>query len=181
MVNEIGSAIERWHAAFTTAGRTSERGGEFPPHSGQCLGCGPDNPHGHRLKVTRHGNLLRAHHTFDLRHEGAPGIAHGGSVATVLDDLAGMVPYLVGWEIAVTHRLTVDYHAPAQLGTPYVLTSWLERREGRKLVVHAEARDGEEALVGSAVAIFLSVGTDHFRDVTIPAEPPDGMIPGEPR
>ncbi len=178
-VTDMDSAIQTWHATFVPAGRTPEDGGDFPPHSAQCLGCGPNNPHGHRLRVTRHGNVLRAPHLFDAHQEGAPGIAHGGSVTTVLDDLAGMVPYLVG-EMAVTRRLTVDFHAPVRLGTPYELTSWLERREGRSLVVHAEARDREGSLVSSAVAIFLSVGTEHFRNGSIPPAQPDATTPVQP-
>lgn len=161
-MNESDTAIRLWHDAFTAAGSTSEDGGAFPPHSAGCLGCGPQNPHGHRLEVTRHGDRLRAVHVFDARHEGAPGIAHGGSVATVLDDLAGMVPYLVT-EMAVTRRLTVDYHAPVRLGEPYVLTSWLHHRDGRKLIVNADVRERRGSLVCSAVAIFVSVGTEHFR------------------
>ena len=44
---------------------------------------------------------------FEDRHVGAPGIAHGGAVATVFDDLFGFLLYAVA-ELAVTRSLQVD-------------------------------------------------------------------------
>lgn len=81
---------------------------------------GPENPNGHFLSVRRDGDGVVAHHQFDQRHVGAPGIAHGGAVATVIDDLFGFLLYSVG-ELAVTRRLALDYLAPALLDTPYIL------------------------------------------------------------
>ncbi len=108
---------------------------DLPPHHPDCLGCGPQNPHGHALSVQRDENGVVAHHVFDQRHVGAPGIAHGGAVATVLDDLFGFLLYTVG-ELAVTRRLELDYLAPVLLGTPYVLRAAVRSRDGRKLNSH---------------------------------------------
>lgn len=58
-----------------------------------------------------------ARHIFDGRHRGAPGIAHGGAVMTVLDDTVGMLLYVVG-EMAVTRKLDTEFFAPVLLGFP---------------------------------------------------------------
>jgi acyl-coenzyme A thioesterase PaaI-like protein len=134
----------------------------LPPHYGQCLGCGPDNPHGHHLQVWRDGDhAVRTEHTFDARHVGAPGIAHGGAVATVLDDLFGFLLYQVG-ELAVTRHLEVDYRAPVMLSTPDLLRAWLERRDGRKLFVRGEGSAGTGPVLVAASALFIVVGLDHM-------------------
>jgi acyl-coenzyme A thioesterase PaaI-like protein len=98
---------------------------------------------------------------FDSRHVGAPGIAHGGAVATVLDDLFGFLLYLVR-EPAVTRHLEVGYRAPVLLGTRYLLEAGIERRDGRKLFVRAQGADELGEVVVEARAVFVIVGFEHF-------------------
>lgn len=103
-----------------------------------------------------------ARHVFDARHSGAPGIVHGGAVATVVDDLFGFVLHLVG-EPAVTRQLQVDYLAPIRLDAPLDLAAHLARRDGRKLFLEANGTDvasGRTLL--TAQAVFVVVPLEHF-------------------
>jgi len=136
-------------------------GTQLPPHSERCLGCGPANPHGHHLEVHRDGERVVAAHTFDDRHVGAPGIAHGGAVATVFDDLFGFLLFTIG-ELAVTRSLNVDYVAPVRLGTAYTVTASLDRSEGRRLYVSAHLRRPDGTEIATATALFMTVTIDHF-------------------
>lgn len=136
-------------------------GSELPPHHDHCLGCGADNPHGHHLRAVRQGDGVQAEHTFDDRHVGAPGIVHGGAVATVIDDLYGFLLYLEGGP-AVTRQLVVDYRAPVLIGTTYLLAARVTRREGRKLFVAADVTDLKGQPVASSTALFVKVGVEHF-------------------
>ena len=52
--------------------------------------------------------------TLGSAFEGAPGRAHGGVVATLIDEAMGMVLHIVGTP-AFTGRLTVNYRAPTPL------------------------------------------------------------------
>jgi acyl-coenzyme A thioesterase PaaI-like protein len=133
----------------------------LPAHNAECLGCGPDNPDGFHLQVIGDGDRVRAEHVFDRRHVGGPGVAHGGAVAAVLDDLCGFVPFVLG-RVAVTRHLGVDYHAPVVLGVPYTLTAWLLRHDGRKLFIRAEGHAAGGELAFSADGLFLEVDTAHF-------------------
>lgn len=133
----------------------------LPAHHPDCVGCGPDNPHGHQMQARRDGDRVVVDHRFDGRHVGAPGIAHGGAVATVVDDLFGFVLYLVG-ELAVTRHLDIDYLTPVWLGAPYRCVGELERREGRKLFMRASMTDQQDVTVLTARALFLVVDAQHF-------------------
>ncbi len=150
--------LTQWAQAFAAADRHAAT---LPPHHPQCGGCGPDNPHGHHIEAWRDGDVVRARHVFDERHVGAPGTAHGGAVATVLDDLFGFVLYVVG-DLAVTRHLEVGYRAPVRLGVPYLLEARLDRRDGRKLFVSARGTDEDGALVVEASAVFIVVEVQHF-------------------
>ena len=160
-MSAVDPVITRWAQGFSsTAGMSAPEDG-LPAHHPQCLGCGPDNPHGHHMHVWREQDRVRTRHVFDDRHVGAPGIAHGGAVATVLDDLFGFVLYVVG-DLAVTRHLEVGYRAPVRLGVPYLLEAGLNRRENRKLFVSARGVDEDGALVVEAKAVFIVVEPHHF-------------------
>jgi acyl-coenzyme A thioesterase PaaI-like protein len=132
------------------------------PHHDHCLGCGPENPGSLGLRFHIIGERVRADLQLDRRHEGAPGFAHGGAVATALDDTLGTL-LLVLRRPAVTARLEVDYRLPVFLGTPYTIESWIERIDGRKLHLAAVLRDAEGTTVAEAQSLFLEVDIAHFR------------------
>jgi len=166
-MTSMDQVVARWAQGFADHVPAEASGPQaLPPHHPQCLGCGPDNPHGHHLSVQPDGDLAVAtRHTFDVRHVGAPGIAHGGAVATVLDDLFGFLLYRVN-ELAVTRHLDVDYHAPVLLDTPYLLRAWVQRRDGRKLFVQAQGKGETGRPVVAAKALFLVVAVEHFQHNT---------------
>lgn len=135
----------------------------LPSHHAHCLGCGRDNPHGHHLVVRRDGDLaVAAVHQFDERHVGAPGIAHGGAVATVFDDLYGFLLYAIG-DLAVTRQLEVEYLRPVRLKREYRLRAVAEARVGRKIRMSATLETVEGRMTASSRALFVAVEVEHFK------------------
>src|SRR3954454_19818414 len=137
--------------------------GQLPPHWPTCLGCGMDNPSGFHLQVRREGDEVVAEHTFADRHSGAPGIAHGGAVATVVDDVLGFLLY-VARAAGVTRHLEVEYLKPVLVGVPYVVRAKLDERDGRKLWVSCACTAPDGTVTFTAKALFLQVRLDHFAD-----------------
>jgi acyl-coenzyme A thioesterase PaaI-like protein len=132
------------------------------PHHAHCLGCGPENPGTLGLRFHITGDRVHTALILDRRHEGAPGFAHGGAVATALDDTLGTL-LLVLRRPAVTARLEVDYRRPVFLGTPYAVESWVERIDGRKLHLAAVITDEAGETVAESAALFLEVDMAHFQ------------------
>lgn len=134
-----------------------EVGDRLPRHGDRCYGCGPDNPAGFALVAhAADGAAVTAELTFDDRHLGAPGLAHGGAIAAVLDDLYGMalVRNLVP---AVTVDLAVSYRRPLHLDVPCRLRAELVDRDGRDLHLTASvAQHGEERVTSTARFRVLS-------------------------
>jgi acyl-coenzyme A thioesterase PaaI-like protein len=137
----------------------------LPPHYPSCLGCGPESPQGFHLQVRREGDEVVAEHVFEDRHGGAPGIAHGGAVATVVDDVLGFLLY-VAVVPGVTRRLEVDYLKPVLIGVPYVVRARIDRRDGRKLWVSCECTGPDGVVTFRAVGLFVVVGLSHFSQAT---------------
>ena len=133
----------------------------LPPHWPTCFGCGPDNEGGFHLQVRRDGEQVVAEHTFADRHTGAPGIAHGGAVATVVDDVFGYLLY-VARIAGVTRHLAVDYLKPVVTGVPYAVRARIDSRDGRKLWVSCSCTDPDGTVTFTAKALFLEVPLSHF-------------------
>lgn len=138
-----------------------EDGAPMPNHTPRCMVCGRENPDSWHLTAYRHGDTVTCEFTFEERHEGGPGLAHGGAVAAVCDDVLGHALMLLG-QPAVTRRLEVDYLKPVLLGEPHTMVGRVERLEGRKiwLTLEALAPDGQPRF--SAKGLFIQVGLEHF-------------------
>ncbi len=155
-----GGLIARWTAHLAGESQTAI-GEELPAHSPGCAGCGPSNPSGLHLRATRTTSGVKAVHSFTEAQVGAPGIAHGGAVALAFDDLFGFALYAVG-SLAVTRSLTVEYRSPFWLHRSYTFYAQVTQREGRRLLLHAEAWDATGQAAGLADAVFVAVGPEHF-------------------
>jgi acyl-coenzyme A thioesterase PaaI-like protein len=153
--------LDRFVAAIRAGGWAE--GEVLPRHGPACYGCGPDNPAGFGLAaVAAPGGGVRAELTFDDRFLGAPGLAHGGAIAAVLDDLFGMV--LIRELLpAVTVDLQVRYGRPIHLGVPTVLTGELVERDGRDVRMRAAIEQHDELKV-TADASFRIIDPERLAD-----------------
>jgi acyl-coenzyme A thioesterase PaaI-like protein len=140
--------------------------GQLPPHYPTCLGCGPDAEQGFHLAVRRDGDEVVTAHVFEQRHSGAPGIAHGGAVATVVDDVLGFLLYLEGIP-GVTRMLEVEYVKPVLVGVPYTVRGRVDERDGRKVWVTCSGRDADGVEAFRAKGLFLEVRLEHFSQATV--------------
>lgn len=135
--------------------------GPLPAHVDSCFGCGPRNPAAVGIALELAGDRVLGRLTLDERHQGAPGLAHGGVVAAILDEASGTVPTTMCVP-AVTAKLEVNYARPAPLHRPMTVSAILAEREGeRKLHIHARLELGED-LIAEANALFVVVSPDHF-------------------
>jgi acyl-coenzyme A thioesterase PaaI-like protein len=142
-----------------------EPGEALGTHYAQCFGCGEDRPDGLRLRVEAgEGVSVTAKFEVTPAHQGAPGLIHGGLLATAFDEVMGAVGWLVRTP-AVTGRLEIDYVKPVPIGSVVHFRAWCIGRAGRKLYYRADAklddpRDG--LLVARAAALFVAVELEHF-------------------
>ncbi|WP_405167708.1 PaaI family thioesterase [Nocardia sp. NBC_01499] len=158
----LAEAADRAAASVPRPASGQQRDGAASAHGDNCFGCGPRNRAGVALVSELVDGHLVGSCVFDEKHQGAPGLAHGGVVAAVLDEASGSVPTRSGIP-AVTAKLTVNYVKPAPLHRPMTVSAYLERRDGdRKLHIYARLElDGE--LIAEADALFIVVSPDHFR------------------
>jgi acyl-coenzyme A thioesterase PaaI-like protein len=143
-----------------------------PHHDPGCWGCGAAAT-GLGLPVPEHEGIeeYEAWLAFDERHQGGPGIVHGGLVAAALDEAAGL---LATWHRfpAVTARIFVRYRRPVPINTELLVEARVEASRGRQIRIRARLADGDEILA-EARAAFLHVPLEHFLAT------PEGRAAGE--
>ena len=129
-----------------------------------CFGCGEGHESGLRFQRTSaDGEAVYGHFTVTEQHQGSPGLAHGGLLATAMDEVLGTAAWSLG-RMAVTGRLETDYRIPVPVGSVVHLKAWCTGVDGRKIYLQGEGRigspDGPVAI--HAAALFLQVSREHL-------------------
>ena len=93
---------------------------------------------------------------FHIETQGAPGIVHGGAIASVMDEAMGGVAFLNHMP-AVTGNLTLNYHKPLPVETTMYMTTEIEKTEGKKIYIAGKMFDGDGVLFADSKGIFIKV------------------------
>jgi len=103
------------------------------PNSDHCFICGRLNPQGLHMTFFDNGvDEVYADYAVPAAYEGYPGLAHGGIVAAMLDEIVGRVA-MIGdhHNFMMTVRLELKYRHPVPTETPLHLVGRVERMRGR--------------------------------------------------
>jgi uncharacterized protein (TIGR00369 family) len=122
------------------------------PH--HCFACGSLNAHGLHLVLHAGDDRCWIETTLDRRFQGWDGIAHGGIVCTLLDEV--MAWALVEHDLwGVTARMQVEFRKPVRIGVPV-------RGEGHVRGVRRRIVDAEGVLLDPADGSLLARATATF-------------------
>lgn len=115
--------------------------------------AGALNPLAPPVELWRDGDVTRGRVVFGSAYEGPPGLAHGGFIAAVFDELLTSAQLASGFG-GFTGTLTVRMRRPVPLVTPIDLEARVDRIDGRKIFASGVARvGGEVAAEGEIVCI----------------------------
>jgi uncharacterized protein (TIGR00369 family) len=123
-----------------------------------CFGCGPANPNGLQLKFALSPDGKSYACKFELAGSfvGPPGHAHGGIIATILDEAMGKANKLKS-KVALTRRMEVEYLRPVPLGQPLVVEGRVSRMKGRTIYNSAELRSAAGSVLARSRGKFLTI------------------------
>jgi acyl-coenzyme A thioesterase PaaI-like protein len=127
----------------------------FPFADGGCFGCSRSNADGLHLRFFHSGDEVSATYSIPDRFHGAPGIAHGGIVATILDEFSCAAAVFLGGARVVTGELNVRYERPCPVEREISVRARITASDHpRYLVVEAEIDLAGERLVRSTGKFF---------------------------
>ena len=125
-------------------------------HHELCFGCGQANLFGLQLELeARDDGSVAGRFFVKQDHQGPPGYAHGGILATALDEAMALLIHGQGIH-ALTTGLEIRLRASAPVGAFVDVEARVEERQGRRIELVATARS-EGAEVGTARGTFVTV------------------------
>jgi uncharacterized protein (TIGR00369 family) len=149
-------------ATSRTPQRVDERF-EFEPHN--CFACGKLNAQGLHLELHVDGERCWTDLAIPSRFQGWDEIAHGGIVATILDEV-------MAWSLVdhdnwgLTARMTVDFKRPVPLGRPIHAEGWVT--EVRRRLITTAGRIVDQAtgeLLATADATYVAAPEERKREL----------------
>jgi|SRR5579863_2969900 len=129
----------------------------------RCFACGKNNPEGMHLKFTFDEEQARYICRFRLskRYTGPPGHAHGGIIATILDEAMGKVNKSRN-VIALTSQITVNYLKPVPLNQPLRVESSEVQVRGRQHINKAEILNEKNEVLARGRGLFVAIDPDRM-------------------
>jgi uncharacterized protein (TIGR00369 family) len=126
------------------------------------IGCGPANATGLRLEfLLAEDNSVVCLPVIAERFEGPPGCAHGGIIATLLDE-AMSKSVLARGLTAMTRQMEIEFLRPVPLREPLRLEGRLLRSEGRKHWSEARILSASGRVLAEGKGLFIALR--HLRD-----------------
>ncbi|MBV2234587.1 MAG: PaaI family thioesterase [Sterolibacterium sp.] len=130
---------------------------EFSPLTGTA------NPVAAPLKLWTENGRAVGSINFGRSFEGAPGVAHGGFVAAIFDEVLGFAQGFSG-RPGMTGTLTITYRAPTPLFTDLRIEGSFDGVEGRKIHTRGKLYNGE-TLLAEAHGLFISLTDEQYASV----------------
>ncbi|HWZ46519.1 MAG TPA: PaaI family thioesterase [Candidatus Saccharimonadales bacterium] len=128
-----------------------------------CFGCGVDNPEGMKLQFffDEAAHLAICHFTLEGRYQGPPRHAHGGIIATILDEAMGKVNKLRN-VIGLTRNMEIKYLKPVPLGKPLTVTAREQHISGREHTNAADITNEQGQILAQGTATFVQVDPERM-------------------
>ena len=123
-----------------------------------CFACGKNNPEGMRLRFSYDERSKRFISRFRLgrRYTGPPGHAHGGVIATILDEAMGKVNKL-HQVVALTSEITVQYLKPVPLNKSLRVEARGVSVRGRRHINAAEILNQRGEVLAASRGTFIAI------------------------
>lgn len=144
--------------------------------SRHCFVCGVHNDHGLKLAFfNQEPGVVVARFVICEKHQGYPGIAHGGVVAAILDEVAGRT-FMAGDppRFLVTAKLSVRYRRPVPIGQPLIAFGRSVEEKGKFSTASGQIFDQNQVLLAEAEVVLANIPDEITK--TMQVEPDDWRV-----
>jgi len=131
----------------------------FPEYS--CFGCSPTNPSGLHMEFFKEGDELVCKWNPNDHFQGFHDILHGGVQATMMDEIASWVVFVMLDTAGVTYQLNTRFRKPVYISKG-IITVRAALVSHKKRIAEIEARlyDGEDVLCAESQANYFVMPRD---------------------
>ncbi len=123
------------------------------------------NPQSDRLRVAyfhrASDDTLVARVWFGPGTEGPPGHAHGGSVASALDEAMGGAAWHAGHPV-VAARITIDFREMVPIGLEATIEARVEQVDGRKIRTRGRMTGADGTVYADSEGLFIALAPEQL-------------------
>jgi uncharacterized protein (TIGR00369 family) len=132
------------------------------PHTAGCLVCGPGNPKGLRLQlfVDPETGIVQTRFVTKIEHIGFEGVAHGGVIATVMDEVMVWAASWAGKRFCLCGEMSVRFRHRAEVGQPLICTARVESVRSKLIATIGEATDESGRIVATSTGKYVPLTDD---------------------
>ena len=135
-----------------------------------CFGCAPDHPIGFRLAFEREDDAVVTRFVPTDRHQGPPGIMHGGLVAALADEIGAWAIIALLEKFGFTAEMSGKLKKPVRIGREVIGRGRIARSGGRVVPVTVELeQEGARVYEGALKFVLLDeAGAERMLGVPLP-------------
>ena len=132
-----------------------------------CFACGTDNPIGLNMQFYRSGDMVCSDITLERNHEGWEGMAHGGIISTLLDEVMSWTVLYFKRTFLVTRKMNIKYIKPIPLGVPLTARGKILDEPGNsRIEVRGEIVDAAGKLLVRSCGEFVMLAENQLSSVS---------------
>jgi acyl-coenzyme A thioesterase PaaI-like protein len=135
------------------------------PHTAGCLACGPGNSKGLRLQlfVDSETGIVQTRFAAKIEHIGFEGVAHGGVIATVMDEVMVWAASWAGKRFCLCGEMSVRFRRRAEVGQVLICTARVESTRSKLIATTADATDESGQLIATASGKYIPLSDEDNR------------------
>lgn len=121
-----------------------------------CFGCSPSNPSGLQMEFYKDGEEVVCRWDPDEHFQGFHDILHGGIQATMMDEIASWVVFVMLDTAGVTYQLNTRFRKPVLISKGTItIRARLVQQQKRIAEIEARLYDGEDVLCAESQASYF--------------------------
>ena len=126
----------------------------FPGYS--CFACSPSNPSGLHMEFYKDGDEILSKWDPSEHYQGFHDILHGGIQATMMDEIASWVVFVMFDTAGMTYQLNTRFRKPVLISKGIVtVRATLVQQQKRVAEIEARLYDGENMLCAEGTANYF--------------------------
>jgi uncharacterized protein (TIGR00369 family) len=111
------------------------------------------NPIGLKPAFSLEGDIARAEINLNLTHQGHEGYVHKGILAYLMDEGMGWISRHGAGINSVTARMEIEYHNPARIDKPLILTVRITKNTRRLVEETARIESSDGTLIAEGTCL----------------------------
>jgi acyl-coenzyme A thioesterase PaaI-like protein len=137
----------------------------------ECFACGRDNSCGLKMEFECNGKIMQGKTLIASHHRGWASLAHGGILATILDETMSWAAIHLFKKFILTQSMEIEFLKPVYIEKKVLSRGWIHKQlSDRKALMKSEILNSDNEVCASATGKFVLFEPEKFKKLKIVPE-----------